>query len=975
MRNFIFFLVLMAGLIIASCTNERYKTVLKTDKNGYQYEEVTNDPARTRVYTLKNGLRVYLSVNKDEPRINTNIVVRAGSINDPEGLGGMAHYFEHLMFKGTDEIGTVDWEQEKVIIDSLSVLFELHRNTRSPNKKAEIYEAIDKLSYRASQFAIPNEYKQLLSIIGASETNAGTSYEYTLYKNEIPANELDRWLTLEFERFSDPVLRLFHTELETVYEEYNMMQGMDEMRAMNALMEALFEHHPMGKSIIGTSEDLRNPSMKGIVKFFETWYVPNNMAIILSGDLDPEDAIKKIDGTFGKMSSKPLPEINFHEEKSLVSPVVKTIYGHEHEMFNMAFRFEGITSDDRLYVSMIDMMLNNAHAGLIDLDLVQQQRVFKAGCTPRFYSDYGIHFFYGAPRFGQNLDETRIMVLNEIEKIRQGEFETWLMDAVVNDLRLQQLRLLESNDRVRFYLQSFVAGNTLADELSFLDRLNRLTKAEVVAFAREHYKENYVVVNKLNGTPRSLENIEKPRITAAMINRDLQSDYLNKFRNQVSKPLVPEYLDLESAIGKEQLEDGLELKYIKNENNDLFTLMYITEIGKDQDPELALAMEYLPYLGTNRYSPEEIREAFYRLGISLKTSVKEDISYIYLSGLERGLHPGIELLEHLIQNAKVEEEAFDNLIDGVLKQRENQKKDPKMIREAMMAYGKYGEHSAFRNILSEDELREIKPEKLVDRIKNLSDFKHTIFYYGSKSVYEMKKLLSKVHNVPKVLKDVPVPKDYISLDFSKPRVLLLDRPSEQVEVLFLAKDKQFDAKTFITSSIFNAYYGDKMSSVVFQEIREAKALAYYATASFATPGKANEDFFIEGIVITQTDKMKEAVASMSALLSEMVVSENSYAFACDNIRKEIQSERIVKTDIFWTCQENKRLGLNYDYRRQKYKAAETLTLDDMQVFFNNHIKGKNYTYLIIGNKDEMDLETLNSIAKIEELTLEQIFNF
>lgn len=128
-----------------------------------------------------------------------------------------------------------------------------------------------------------NEYDKLVSSLGAKNTNAGTSYDQTVYINDIPSNELEKWLTLESERFGDVVLRLFHTELETVYEEYNMYNDMDDSRASNALMEGLFPSHPYGRDVIGLPEHLKNPSMVNIYNFYRTFYVPNNMAIVLSG--------------------------------------------------------------------------------------------------------------------------------------------------------------------------------------------------------------------------------------------------------------------------------------------------------------------------------------------------------------------------------------------------------------------------------------------------------------------------------------------------------------------------------------------------------------------------------------------------------------------------------------------------------------------------------------------------------------------
>ena len=390
--------VMLPVCLIFACSGTKFKKELKTDKNGYSYEQVTNDPLKTKIYTLKNGLTVILSVNKDEPRALGLIGVRAGSINDPLETTGLAHYLEHLMFKGTDKFGTTNWPVEKVLLDSISDLFETYKGVTDPNRKKIIYKQIDRISQAASKYAIPNEFDKMCSSIGAKSTNAFTNYDVTAYMNDVPVNELKKWIEMEAERFRNPVLRLFHTELETVYEEFNMYQDMDDMRLNNALMKGLFPTHPLGRDVIGYPEHLKNPSMVNIMKFYRTWYVPSNMVFVLSGDLNCEETIQLIDQNFGKFESKPVPEIKFPREAEISKPITKEVVGPEGEQVQLAYRFDGYASTDRPLVTLIDYILSNSVAGLIDLDLNQQQKVLKAGSTSNFDSEYGYHVFLGKPR-------------------------------------------------------------------------------------------------------------------------------------------------------------------------------------------------------------------------------------------------------------------------------------------------------------------------------------------------------------------------------------------------------------------------------------------------------------------------------------------------------------------------------------------------------------------------------------------------
>jgi len=313
-------LFLIASLLF-NCKNTS-NTVVKTeqqkDSQGYTYETVTNDPTGLRLYTLDNGLKVYMSKNSDEPKIQTYIAVRAGSTYDPKESTGLAHYLEHMVFKGTDKVGTLNWETEKKYLDTIANLYEEHRAEKDPEKKLAIYKNIDRVSLEASNHSVANEYDKMISSLGATGTNAYTSFEQTVYTNKIPANELDKWLSVESERFGKLVLRLFHTELEAVFEEYNRSQDNDIRKLYFSMLDGLFPNHPYGQqTTIGTAEHLKNPSMVDIHNYFNKYYVPNNMAVVLVGDFEFDETIKKVDQSFGKMERKDLEHPTLPKENPI----------------------------------------------------------------------------------------------------------------------------------------------------------------------------------------------------------------------------------------------------------------------------------------------------------------------------------------------------------------------------------------------------------------------------------------------------------------------------------------------------------------------------------------------------------------------------------------------------------------------------------------------------------------------------------
>lgn len=976
MRTAIRFLLIILFLgVLLSCKKVQYTNELKTDKNGYSYQSVTNDPLKTRIYTLKNGLTIYLSVNKDEPRAMGLIGVKAGSVNDPTETTGLAHYLEHMMFKGTDHFGTTDWPAEKVLLDSISNLFERYKSEAEPVRKKEIYRQIDQVSQAASKFAIPNEYDKMSSSIGAKSTNAFTNYDVTAFMNDIPVNELKKWIEMEGERFRNPVLRLFHTELETVYEEFNMYQDMDDMRLNNALMKGLFPTNPLGRDIIGFPEHLKNPSMVNIMKFYRTWYVPNNMVFILSGDIDCDETVKLIDNTFGKFESQTLPKIEFPKEAPISAPVVKEVVGPEAEQVQLAFRFKGYNTDDRKYVTMIDYILTNSVAGLIDLDLNQAQKVLTAGSTSNFEMDYGYHLFFGKPRQGQKLEEVRDLLLAEIEKVKKGEFDDWLIQATVNNLKLEKIRRNESNARAFTFLESFIKGTDWSAELEFNDQLSKITKAQLVEFARANYKDNYVVVFKRTGVAKDLVKVEKPQITPIAINRADQSAYLKTFISESEAPLEPVFVNYTESIKEEKLNENVSFDYISNSTNELFSLNYVTEIGSNHDPKLALAVRYLPYLGTEKFTAEQFKKELYKLGVSLSVNARTDQSYVSISGLDQNSAAGIKLLEQLLAEAKPDKQAYAKLVEGILKEREDQKKDQYAIGNALQNFGKYGKESPFTNIISDEALKVIDPTELTDIIHKFCKYPHRVFYYGPTDFLKAVALVKNNHSLTPEFIPIPAERPFKEQVTDQNKVFFVDYDKSQVEIVMMSRDLPFDPKTMVYARVFNEYYGNSMGSVVFQEIREARALAYSAWANYLRPSKKENSFYIYGAVGTQTNKMMDAIGAMNGLFTKMIVDEKSFNIARESVIKSIQTERIIKSNIFWNWLQNKKLGIDYDIRKDYYEVAKNAKIDDIQQFFDQHFKDKKYTYMIVGNRNDVDLAKLKNVGPVSELELKDIFNY
>ncbi len=960
-------------------TNPTYETNSYKSADGqYNFTTVNGDPLHSRIYYLENGLTVYMTVNPASPRVYTSIAVRAGSKNDPSDATGLAHYLEHMLFKGTDKYGSLDYQKEQALLAEVEELYEKYRSTKDEAKRKELYAEIDRVSGEAAKYAIANEYDKMLGAIGAKGTNAYTSFEQTVYINDIPANQIEKWIQIEGERFRNPVLRLFHTELEAVYEEKNISLDSDRREHWTTLMEAVFPNHNYGQqTTIGTIDHLKNPSIKKIKQYYSNYYVPNNMAICLSGDIDPDNTIRMIDQYFGFYQAKDVTPYDPPAEAPMTKVVEKEILGPEAESVMLGYRFPGLAEEDTRVMELIDMILSNSTAGLIDINLNQKQQVLRAYSNPMTLTDYSVHILYGMPKEGQSLEEVRDLLLAQVEKIKKGEFDEQLLKAIVNNMEIEKMELYEENyGRVSEFVEAFTTRQDWSEYVQRLPKMREITKEDVVRVANQYYKDNYVVAYKRKGE-RSNAKVVKPEITPVAVNRDAQSGFLKDIINTEAPAVKPRFIDYNDDIEKGKLSSGVPVHYVKNNENTLFTMYYLLDIGEIHDRKLAFAIEYLPFLGTNEYSAEELSQKFYELGLSYNVFAGRDQVYVFLSGISSNFEEGVKLFEHVLNNAQPDEAALEALVGRTLKTRADAKLDKRQILYGgMYSWGMYGEKNPFNSILSKSTLESLKPAELTAKITNLTGTEHRVLYYGPDDMSKVKEVLDAHHEVPSKLAPPPSVNDYQMLPTKKNKVYFVHYDDMvQAEILWLSRSVDYNAEMTPHVRLFNEYYGGGMSSIVFQTIRESKALAYSTRASFVTPRKKEDPFFVQAYVGTQADKLHEAMASMSELLEEMPESKNLLEGARAAIKNKIETERIIRTSILFSYETAMRRGVDRDLRSDVYKMIDEMGYEQVQQFHEEYVSGKNYTIMILGARDKIDLKSLEQYGEVEELNLDELFGY
>ena len=965
-------LVVMAGIYLT--INAKKENQMIENK----YEFVENDPLNARIYTLDNGLKVYLSSYDDAPRIQTSIAIKAGSKNDPADATGLAHYLEHMLFKGTDKYGSLDYKQEKVLLDKIEDLYEEYRAvdmTDTVNRNL-IWRQIDSISGEAAKLCIANEYDKMLSGIGAKGTNAYTSNEKTVYINDIPSNQIEKWLKIEAERFRMPVFRLFHTELETVYEEKNRSLDSDGSKMFEGLMSSLFPNHQYGtQTTIGTINHLKNPSLKEIRKYFNKYYVPNNMAICMSGDFDYDEVINLINKYFGVFERKDDPSFEVYNEQEILSPKITHIYGPEAERLYVGFRLNGVHSQDANLLRMVDMVLSNTSAGLIDINLNQAQKLVGGGCFPYMLNDYSVHGFYGSPNTDQSLEEVKDLLLHQLDEIKEGNFSEWILDAIVSDLKLEQIKKYESNNgRAEDFVEAFTLNKSWKEYQGVLKELSKITKEDIIDFVNQNYKDNYVVIYKHLGEDPNAITVAKPQITPVSVNREAQSEFLSTILNEDVKDIEPRFVDFSNDLQKDLIGE-VPMIYKQNKENERFQMSYVLDMGTDHNKKLKIAVDYLNFLGTNDISASQKLEEFYKLGCDLSVNTTSKSTKVTLTGLSSNYKASLLLLETILTNAIGDELALKSLKSTYEKQKSDSKLNKQTILfTAMTNYARYGENSSFTNKLSTKEIEEITSKELLDIIHSLTTNEHRILYYGPESLKDIKKLISENHNISnlKVIKKINLNEER---EMNSNEIYVVDYDMKQAEIVMYARGSKLNKDKYPIIKFHNVYFGGGMSSIVFQDLRESKALAYSVYSTYTIPKTMDDSHFQFSYIGTQSDKLSEAMEGMLGLLTQMPEASSNFENAKEAVLQKIRTERITKQKVIDYYEASSKINIDYDQRKDLYENVSAFTMKDLTEFHNSHVKNDNYTYMVLGSLEELDMEVLKTYGEVNVLTLEDIFGY
>ena len=703
------------------------------------------------------------------------------------------------------------------------------------------------------------------------------------------------------------------------------------------------------------------------------------MAICLAGDFDPDQTIAIIDKYFGswkKNENLSRPEFSLQPDITAVKDTA--VVGKEAENVMLAWKFKGANDKESDVLDVIEDMLSNGKAGLMEVDLEQQMKLASAGAFVYGLHDYSAFILAGNPNKGQKLEEVRSLMLQEMAKLRRGEFDNDLLPSVIANKKLNFYRGLDSNDnRASIMVDAFINDEKWEDVAGKLERQSKLTKQDIVDFANKYLRDdNFVCVYKRMGEDTTLKKIEKPAITPIPANREYESAFVKEIKNAQVPEIQPQFLDFKKDLTVGKTSRKLPLVYKQNTQDDLFNLVFRYEFGDEDDIRYSYAAQYLDYIGTDKKSVSAIKQAFYKLACNFSVSQGSKTLQISLNGLNENLPAALQLTEEILHHAKADKTSWNQFIDLIEKQQQDAKTNQQSNFSHLWSYSTYGAYNPIRNAIKTADLRKMDPQELVNLLGGLNNIEHTVAYYGPYSEKQLNALLAKEHKTAKKLAAVPEGKEYKMEEIKQNEIYIAPYDAKNIYLRsYQNTGKKSDVKDGALISLFNEYYGGGMNTIVFQELRETRGLAYNAGAAYYTPVRKDEKDYFMRHVITQNDKMMDCIHVFDEITDNLPQNEASFNLAKQNLMKSIQSRRVTKAGVINAYFNAKLMGIDYDVTKLYYEQLPSLTLQDITNFEKQNIVGKPYRMVILGDEKNLDMKSLEKIAPIKRLSQEEIFGY
>ena len=946
---------------------------------SYQSQAEDLNALKVKEYRLENGLTVWLNEDHSQPKVFGAVVVKAGAKDCPDT--GIAHYFEHMMFKGTDRIGTLDYESEKVLLDSIAMKYDELAMREDTAARARLQKEINELSIRSSEYVIPNEFNRLINRFGGSGLNAATSYDATIYFNTFSPQYMVQWAEINSERLINPVFRLFQSELETVYEEKNMYGDFIGGQVMDTLMARYFGPHPYAYPIIGSTKNLKNPRLTEMRKFFEDYYVASNMALILSGDFDTQQVMPVLEKTFSRIRSgnvpKPekvmLPPFNGREKMKVKFPIpfIKAM--------GLGFRGVSANHEDQVALNIAVNLLNNANGtGYLD-KLMVEHKLMGALAINESMNEAGILAVAIMPKLLiQSYSSAEKMVWNEINRVKNGDFS----DEVFNSLKLEQKRqyasALENIDsRATVMMNLFSQGKNWNDYLNEVARIESITKEDVVRVAQKYFSNNYLCVTKSTGKyPK--DNLPKPAFSPVVPRHaDASSSYAEQLEKIPEQQVAPRIIDFEKDVKTSKLAPLVTLYTTPNPLNDIFTFNISYGIGALEQPELMQLINYLQLLGTDSLPFEQFRSRLQSIGSTLAFDVTPDAFVMKVTGFDNHIDETMELVGDFIRHAKADDKKLRQIVDDAKVSEKAFFKSGDNVASALLEQVKYGDQSRYLRKLSLSQIKKLKGKDLLavyDKVRNVQCDLH---YCGTLPVEKV---------IGTIRRHIPLERTTVASNspyyrelkqYDKPTVFFIDMPdmTQSIVYSYVKGDPVDDKASRHASRLFSVYFGGDMSSLMFQEIREFRSFAYRTSGRYQLPNHAHKGTAgsFTAMLSTQSDKTLDALGVLDSLIRKMPLKPERVEAIKQSLANRINNDYPPFRNLSEKVASARMEGFDRDPAEEFLRDIATMDMQDISRFYREQISGRPVVYVIAGNRKHIDMKKLAEYGTIIKVKKKDIY--
>lgn len=941
-----------------------------------QHYAPIEDPMNVQTFKLSNGLTVMLSENHEAATITGVIAVKAGGKNDPKHATGMAHYLEHMLFKGTETMGTWDYEKEKIYLDSITRLYEILGKTRDEAKRSSLQQQINLVSVEAGKYAIPNEMDRMLSEIGGKNVNAFTTNDFTAYFNEFPSNKLEQWLDIYDHRFEKPVFRLFQSELETVYEEKNISMDSPFNTIFETFNQNFWKKHPYGQQpIIGLTEHLKNPSLEEMYKYFETYYVANNMVLVLSGDFNSNEVIQKIKTYFGDWRTGVVPTFPTYEEADFKGKEKLEIKATPIKAIVRGYRTPKNTDQDIAGIHVLTQMLSNEEgSGMLDA-LTNNGKVTYAAVLPLEYNDYSALGMLCIPKIiGQSFNEADNLLDEILNQLRKGEFTEEQVIGAKLSLQKAWQRKLESNmERSLLMVESFTQNISWNDYLLIQNQLDKIDKKEIQRLVNKYLGENYLSIYSKRGSGKK-DKLKKPPFEPVVPLDGKESIFAQNWRKHTSPQIKPSFLDFDSIVEAVQLDKYVTLSSVKNPLNELFQVQYEWKIGTSNDSILYYLPNYLNKIGSNGKSADSWKNQFSILGSSYMFKSEQNKFILELEGFDNQLEATLKLTKEFIENLEFSDDFVKAVANEVKGNRKLEQEDNNTVLEALQEFSLYGNQSTFLRELSSENLDKLTSTDYLNAWKNVFAREVEIEYYGLQKGKMIENAFATT--LEKITPTLPghIEKARKRNSITENNVIFLsDKKALQSLFLCVKPGTALKANQLPDIEAFNLYFGADMSSLVFQEIREFRSLAYSTSANYRPAKQLNESSLFIGFVGCQADKTPEALKVMYQLIDSMPIKKEREDALRSSLISNAKTDKVSARNYFDYMEIAKKYEFSEDPNKAKLAYFSDWSFDQLVQFYQENIQKQPVQLIILGNPKKIGKKTLDSYGKKQLVSKKDIF--